>query len=103
MNGRMPMAISRITTSRPLNVPTAGRSIRTRRKYVRAPVQTRVTPVVITQSRVRLCSHRGIGKIVTGMSRSDECVRTNERGFVQVAAGEAKRGRLVVADDVQVN
>jgi hypothetical protein len=42
----------------------------------------------------------GIGKIGTDMSCSDECALASERGFVQVAPRAAKRGRLIVADDV---
>src|SRR6202167_2144147 len=99
----MPMKISRITTSRVLNVPTGGGSLRTRRKEGSAPAQTKVVPVRITQNKVRDCSHMGIGKIDADMSRSDECVLATECSFVHVAARAAERGRLVVADDLQVN
>src|ERR1035438_2549467 len=58
---------------------------------------------MITPTKVSDCSHMGIGKIGTDMSRSDECVLASECGFVHVAARAAKRGRLVVADDLQVN
>src|SRR5580658_4082043 len=101
-NGRAEMNASRITMSRPLNVPTGGRSSRTFRKYSRAPPVTSATPTRITPNSVKVYWKREIGSVVTGMSRSRECVLAGEGGLAQVAPGLAQRGGLVVADDGQV-
>src|SRR5690349_20326261 len=90
---------SRITMSRPLNVPTGGRSIRTRRKLNRAPAQTRTTPARMTPNSVAVSWNREIGWVLTGMSRSRGC----EGDLVQVAPGAAQRRGLLVRHDDQVH
>src|SRR5260370_11514730 len=104
---------SRIAMSRPLNVPTGGRSMRTRRKYSSAPALTANAPTRVTPSSMRFCCRREIGWVCGTreigmpyepvMSCSNERLLAGERGFVQVASGVAQRGGLVVADDRQVH
>src|ERR1022692_115245 len=102
-NGKVTMNASRITMSRPLNVPTGGRSIRTRRKYSREPTLTSVTPVRMTPNSVRVCWRREIGSDAMGESRSHECWLAGEGGLAQVASGVPQRGGLIITDNRQVH
>src|SRR6266571_1081484 len=103
-NGRATMNVSNMPMSRPLNVPIGGRSNRTRRKKTRASALTATMPTRVTPSCVRLSCRREIGMIwVTGMSGSNECLPIGERGLMQVAAGVAQYGCLVVAHDDQIH
>src|ERR1022692_563178 len=102
-NGKVTMNASRITMSRPLNVPTGGRSIRTRRKYSREPTLTSVTPVRMTPNSVRVCWRREIGSDAIGGSRSHECWLAGECGLAQVASGVPQRGGPIVADNRQLH
>src|ERR1022692_1350520 len=102
-NGKVAMNASRTTMSRPLNVPTGGRSIRTRRKYSREPPLTTVTPVRMTPNSVRVCWRREIGSVVMGGSRSHESWLAGECGLAQITSGVAQRGGLIVADNRQLH
>src|SRR5579862_2318294 len=94
---------SKITMSRPLNVPIGGRSIRTRRKYSSAPLITSVTPTTRTPNSVIVCCRSEIGSVMVGMSRSHEYGLAGKGGLAQVAPGLAQGPRLVVVDDRQVH
>src|SRR5579862_2933752 len=103
-NGNATMSPSKMPMSRPLNVPTGGRSRRTRRKKARAPTATVSAPTRQTPNSSRLCCSSGIGREwAGGMSCSQECVRVGERRFVQVAPGAPERPGLIVADDGHVH
>src|ERR1700733_16025714 len=95
------MNTTRMAMSRPLNVPIGGRSMRTRRKYASAPMLITITQTRVTQSSVSDPCRMEIGSEGAGMSRSNECGRRGERGFVQIAAADPERDRLGVVHDPQ--
>src|SRR5580658_3593127 len=86
-NGRTEMNTSKITMSRPLNVPIGGRSMRTRRKYSSAPLITSVTPTTRTANSVVVCCKSEIGSVTVGMSRSREYGLAGKGDLAQVASG----------------
>src|ERR1700734_3351365 len=62
-----------------------------------------MTLTKMTPNSVAVCWKSGIGSVVLGMSCSHERARRSECGLVQVTAGLAEQGGLVVADYRQVH
>src|SRR5436305_14295647 len=92
--GRRTRNVNRMTTSRPLNLPIAGRSSRIRVKYHNAPRLVDSAPIRATQSSKMDRDRTGLRIPLASMSRSDESRSGGEGRPVQVAAHGA-HGRRV--------
>src|SRR5690349_18868356 len=88
------------TRSRALNVPIAGRSIRTCRKYSRAARHAATAPVTTTAIENSVCGS-SIGDMSAPFVSS---VRCGEGGFQQVGANAAqRRGIPGLQDQIDVD